>query len=178
MMDQLARLQRQLVNNEAQHHRERLQADRSIISAGDVGRQLKSSSAWTSSPNVSKLYHMLDVKETTLKTLVDNTLRTLPGSWEACAQLETLARAEDNSSNKKRQKPSSADSSVITTAHQTSSASLTESQVQLGWGYVLRQLQQVGGQYAQWHLQDTSVSGITGHSGKVDFCFFAAQHKA
>lgn len=46
------------------------------------------------------------------------------------------------------------------------------------WAYVLRQLKEVGGEHAQWHLIDTSQSGVTGHSGKVDFCFSAVHQKA
>lgn len=48
----------------------------------------------------------------------------------------------------------------------------------IGLGICTEDLKQVGAQHAQWHLQDTSGSGITGHSGKVDFCLFAALHKA
>lgn len=50
--------------------------------------------------------------------------------------------------------------------------------VQLAWGYVLRQLQHVGAQNVQWYLHDTSHSGITGHSGKVDYCVTADKLKA
>ena len=43
---------------------------------------------------------------------------------------------------------------------------------------MLRQLKQVGAEHAHWHLIETSQSGVTGHSGKVDFCFSASQQRA
>ena len=48
----------------------------------------------------------------------------------------------------------------------------------MAWGYILRQLKRVGEEHAQWQLHDTCQSGITGHSGRVGFCFSAFQQKA
>ncbi|DBA96437.1 TPA: hypothetical protein ACH3X1_015329 [Trebouxia sp. C0004] len=97
-------------------------------------------------------------------------------------QLETEERAKGEPGNRKRKKlhltSQSADSSAAATASQTHSVPLDDSPVQLVWGYKLRQLKRVGEEHAQWQLHDTSQSGITGPSGKVDFCFSAVQQKA
>ena len=182
MAEQLQRLQRQVDRSEARYHRDQLQAQRSIIAAADVGKLLKASSAWINSNKPSKLYHMLDAEDSTVMSLVEKLLSSLPHSWEECIQLELEARAKSEPGNRKRKKldltSQLADSSAAATASQTHSAPLKESQVKLAWGYILRQLKQVGEEHAQWHLLDTSQSGITGHSGKVDFCFSAVQQKA
>ena len=58
------------------------------------------------------------------------------------------------------------------------SAALQERHVQLCWGYLLRQLEQVAAEHPHWHVHDTSASAITGHSGKMDYCFAADKQKA
>ena len=110
---------------------------------------------------------------------IEKLLRSLPHSWEECLHLEIEERAKGEPGNRKRKKLELTSQSANSSASaQTHSAPLRESQVQLAWGYVLRQMKQVGEAHAQWQLLDTSQSGITGHSGKVDFCFSAVQQKA
>ena len=89
----------------------------------------------------------------------------------ASLQLEIEARANSNLGTVKRRK---ADLS----SQPANSAALQERHVQLYWGYLLRQLEQVAAEHAHWHLHDTSASGITGHSGKMDYCFAADKQKA
>jgi len=175
-------LQLQQDRREARYHRDQVQAQRSITAAADIGKLLKSSSAWIDSNRSLKLYKMLDVEDSTVMLLIKKLLRSLPQSWGECIQLEIEERAKGEPGNRKRKKldltSQSAGSSAAATASQIHSAPLKESQVQLAWGYILRQLKQVGEEHAQWQLLDTSQSGITGHSGKVDFCFSAVQQKA
>ncbi len=179
MADQLQRLQLQQDCSEARYHRDQVQAQRSITAAADIGKLLKSSSAWIDSNRSLKLYKMLDVEDSTVMLLIKKLLRSLPQSWGECIQLEIEERAKGEPGNRKRKKldltSQSAGSSAAATASQIHSAPLKESQVQLAWGYILRQLKQLGEEHAQWQLLDTSQSGITGHSGKVDFCFSAVQ---
>ena len=182
MTDQVRRLQLQQDRSEARYHRDQVQAQRSITAAADIGKLLKSSSVWINSNRSSKLYEMLDIEDSMVIELIEKLLRSLPHSWGQCMQLEIEERAKGELGNRKRKKldvtSQSADSSATAVSSQIHSAPLKESQVQLAWGYILRQLKQVGEEYAQWQLLDTSQSGITGHSGKVDFCFSAVQQKA
>ncbi len=125
---------------------------------------------------------MLDVKDSTVTALIKKLLRSIPHSWVECMQLEIEERAKAEPGNPKRKKlhltSPSAGSSAAAIASQIHSVPLDDSPVRLVWGYVLRQLQRVGEEHAQWQLLDTSQSGVTGHSGKGDFCFSAVQQKA
>ena len=125
---------------------------------------------------------MLDVKDSQVTELITKLLRSTPRSWQECVQLEIEERAKAEPGNTKRKKlhltSQSADTSAAANAGQTQSVPLEDSPVQLVWGYILRQLKRVGEEHVQWQLLDTSQSGVTGHSGKVDFCFSAVQQKA
>lgn len=98
-------------------------------------------------------------------------MNRLPTSWLECEQLEIEARAKSKPSMIRRRK-------IDVSSHPANPAALQEGHVRLCWGYLLRQLEQVAAEHAQWHLHDTSASGITGHSGKVDYCFTADKQKA
>lgn len=89
----------------------------------------------------------------------------------ASLQLEIEARAESILGMVKTRK---ADLS----SQPANSAALQERHVQLCWGYLLRQLEQVAAEHPHWHVHDTSASAITGHSGKMDYCFAADKQKA
>lgn len=99
-------------------------------------------------------------------------MKKLPGSLRECDQLERESRESSNMGNITQQKRRPDTSSA------ESSDDLAEADVQLAWGCVLRQLKQVGAQHLQWYLHDTSSSGVTGHSGKVDYCMTAGRLKA
>ncbi len=146
-------------------------AERSITSAADVGRTVMSSSAWNKGSNRVMLYEKFDAPEDLVQDLIGKLVDSLPTSWLECKQLEIEARAKSNPDTVKKRK---ADLSP----QQANSAALQESDVQLCWGYLLRQLQHAASEHAQWHLHDTSASGISGHSGKVDYCFTADKQKA
>lgn len=110
--------------------------------------------------------------EHVLDKLTIEVVKKLPGSLKECARLESELRESSNMGNITQQKRR------LDTSSAESSDNLAEADVQLAWGYVLRQLRQVGSQHAQWHLHDTSSSGLTGHSGKVDYCMTADRLKA
>ncbi|DBA84490.1 TPA: hypothetical protein ACH3X1_006109 [Trebouxia sp. C0004] len=77
---------------------------RSSTAAAEVGKLLKSSSAWINSNKPLKLYNTLDVEDSTVMSLVKKLLRSLPQSWDECIQLETEARAKGEPGNRKRKK--------------------------------------------------------------------------
>ena len=82
-----------------------------------------------------------------------------------------LSSDSSNNSNKKQKRR-------LATLSAESTDTLVEDDVQLAWGYMLRQLQQVGARSVRWYLRDTSHTGITGHSGKVSYCMTADTLKA
>ena len=176
-MDQLKSLQQQSDHNEARYLREKCRTEQSITAASDIGKSVMNSPFWMGSCNCDKLYNMLDVEDSTVHELSQKLIHSLPRSWAQCMQQEIEERARDEPVNNKRKKPDlpskSADSSPS-----ASQPLVYERQIQLSWGYVLRQLKQVGAEHAHWHLIDTSQSRITGHSGKVDFSFSASQQRA
>ena len=164
-------MQQRLDDMDAQRLLDLARAQRSITSAVDVGRNVLSSSTWNEGSNSLKLYEEFDAPEDLVQDLIGKLVDSLPTSWLECKQLEIEARAKSNPGTVKRRK---ADLS----SQPANSAALQQSHVQLCWGYLLRQLEQVAAEHAQWHLHDTSASGITGHSGKVDYCFTADKQKA
>lgn len=148
-----------------------MRAQRSFTSAAEVGRNIMDLDAWPKSCRPHELWNMLDASESTVEDLVNKVIRKLPASMQECAELEGDCRASSRNSSKIKQKRRL---DTLSAASDT----LAEEDVQLAWGYVLRQLQQVGAHYVQWYLHDTSHSGITGHSGKVDYCMTADTLKA
>lgn len=180
LTEQVQRLQMKQDHIEARYQRERAKLQRSITSANEVGKRVKSSPDWTDGNNSIKLYALLDAKESTVVTMCKALTRSIPHSWEECMQLEVKARAQAEADKSKKQKldPTLQSAQCSASTNQPASAILKEREVQLAWAYVLRQLKKVGGEHAQWHLIDTSQSGLTGHSGKVDFCFSAVHQKA
>ena len=164
--DLLERLQQQYEHIDWRFQRIQMQAEQSITSAADIGRLFKASPAWIGSSRPVNLYGMLDAEEATINELISRCLGITPHSWEECMRLELKERAKS-------------DWQLSNSTSESDTVSISaERQIHLGWAYVLRQLKQVGEQHVQWHLYDTSDSGITGHSGKVDFCFSAVQQKA
>ena len=174
LADQLRRLQLQQDRSEARYHRDQVKAQRSVTAAAGIGKLIKSSSVWNVSNGSQQLYKMFDVEDSTILKLCKKLLRSLPHSWRECVALAIEQRAKSKPGNKKRRNLDL----TSQLADSSQSAPLTKSQVQLAWGYILRQLKQVGEEHAHWHLLDTSQSGVTGHSGKVDFCVSAVQQKA
>lgn len=166
--------------SEARYQRDQIRLERSITAANDIGKHVKSSPAWADGNNTAKLYAMLDAKESIIITMGNQLMDSVPHSWQECMQLEVEARAKAEARNRKKQKLdlTSQSRQCSTNANQAPSAPMKEREVQLAWAYVLRQLKLLGGEHARWHLLDTSQSGLTGHSGKVDFCFSAVQQKA
>ena len=147
------------------------QAERSIPSVAEIGKTVMSSSAWNKGNDSLRLYEKFDAPEVVVQDLMDKLVNSLPTSWLECEQLEIEARAKSKPSMIRRRK-------IDVSSHPANPAALQESHVRLCWGYLLRQLEQVAAEHAQWHLHDTSASGITGHSGKVDYCFTADKQKA
>ena len=149
-----------------------MRAQRSVTSAAEVGRNIMATQDWSEGCQMYRLWGLLDFPEHVLDKLTIEVAKKLPGSLQECAQLEREVRESSNMGNIAQQKRR------LDTSSAESSDNLAEADVQLAWGYVLRQLKQVGAQHVQWYLHDTSSSGITGHSGKVDYCMTADRLKA
>lgn len=110
---------------------------------------------------------------------MDAVLEKLPNTIEECVQREALP--EQSSGTKRKRLPanmsSPSDTSSESSSSQPPSRALTEAEVRKGLYHLLKQLQQAGKQHVEWHLHDTSKSGITGHGSKVDYCFMASSMK-
>lgn len=158
---------------------ERAQAQRSITLAADIGKFVQASPAWTDGLTQKQdFYSKLDATEDDVTDLMGAVLKQPPNNIEECVEHAALPEQSFGAMRKRllANKSSTPDTLPASSSSQPHPREMTD--VQTGWGYLLRQLRQAGKQHVQWRLHDTSKSGITGHSGKVSYCFSAASMKA